>query len=120
MTIGSTANLGFAFDTLRTWRGEKALDPAHRLLLILISDQFGNGACVVSNNRLQPLTGLGDPIEVGDGLVWLARCGLIRLSRYQDFDTAFAGSIIATEAEIAAARHALGCNWPFHNWPGES
>lgn len=119
MTIGSSANLSAAFDTLRGWYGRpQALEPVHRLTLLLIADAFGMGAAFVDPAKLHHLVGV-DPDEVKSAIEWLARCGLIRLSAWRN-GLAFAGSTIATEQEIAVARSGLGCDWPFENWTGKT
>lgn len=119
MTTGSTANLAFAFETLCASRPPQRpnLEPLHRLVLILVSDQFGGGAAMLDADELHRLCGSDDPTEIEDALKHLAARGLIRLSRIVE-GRAFAGSTIATEAEIADARNALGCQWPFENWTG--
>ncbi len=119
MTIGSTANIAAAFDVLGAWRGPRALEPVHRLALLLISESFGSGAAYVDASKLHHMLGTGDPSEAISAVEWLARCGLIRLTGWHE-DAALAGSVIATEREIAAARDHLGCPWPFENWTGET
>lgn len=119
MTIGSTANLGFAFETMRRSRGHVPLGPEHRLALILLADKFGMGAAMVEISEMHQLLGTEDPSHVEGILARLAASGFIRLTKFHE-DTAFAGSTIATDAEIAVARRHLQCDWPFHNWAGET
>lgn len=120
MTIGSTANLAAAYDVLRTWRGRSwALEPVHRLALMLLADRFGAGAALVDFGEMHHLLGTDDPSVARSAIEWLARSGLVRLSDWRG-DSAFAGSTIATEQEIADARRSIGCDWPFENWAGKT
>ncbi|MER8540265.1 hypothetical protein NKH17_12500 [Mesorhizobium sp. M1334] len=119
MTIGSTANIAFAFETIRKTGRPFLLGPEHRLALILLSDRFGMGASMIDIGEMHRLLGTEDPSHVKGILARLAVAGVIRLTQFVD-DTVFAGSSIATEAEIADVRRHLRCDWPFHNWAGET
>lgn len=115
MTIGSTANIASAFNVLRN---HPPLKPLHRLALILISDGFGMGAAKVDCSKLDHLLGTEDHADARSAVEHLAACGYIRLSDWHG-DVAFAGSLIATEQEIANVRSHLDCAWPFVNWTGK-
>lgn len=116
MTIGSTANIAFAFTALKQ-SGPHPLSPVERLALILIGDAFGMGAAKVSVSKFHQMLGTDDPLDAQAALSALAAKGLIRLSQFRDGE-AYAASSIATEREIATARDYAACDWPFHNWAG--
>ncbi|MEP9389637.1 hypothetical protein [Mesorhizobium sp. KR9-304] len=120
MTIGSIANIATAFEVIRKSVGPGALSTEERLALVLLSDSFGMGACEISIGKLHGMMATEDPSITREALERLAARGLIRLSDWQDYDTAFAASSIASDEEIEHVRRHLECNWPFREWKGGS
>ena len=117
MTIGSLANLAFAFNTIRDASGPKSLSPVERLALILIYDRLGMGAGEINVRQMHGYLGTDDPSAAESTLISLARRGLIRMTAFED-GAAFVATAIADEREIANVREHDGCRQPFHDWTG--
>lgn len=119
MTFSTDAQLAFALTALQG-RQPIAFDPVPRLCLLLVSLRMKLGAVVVGLDELHRQAGTDDPSEIADALRSLSRLGLLRVSDAHHLDHFFVASSLATDEQIAHARDALGCNWPFRRWTGET
>lgn len=117
MTIGSLANLTFAFGAIRDSSQPNPLSPVERLALILIYDGLGMGAGEISIRQMHSHLGTDDPSEAESTLISLARRGLVRMTTIEG-GAAFVATAIADEGEIENVREHDGCRRPFHNWTG--
>ncbi len=117
MTIGSTANIAFAFAEANN--AQSSIDATGKLLLILIADQCAPGAAVVDLLRLGQLVSVKTPSIVHRHLLILAQFGLLNVSDIHEGKT-LCSLPIATWDEVSEFRREAKCDWRFIRGPGEA